>query len=365
MNVLVDLTVLELPATGIARVVTGLYGAVAARHRDIALSGISRRRLRVAPPHGMHCMRIGRALPAPLWRHFVPGHALRTSAASFVHFPWNGGVPRLGAHAGVITTLHDVLPLMIPGYFPDPAAEQQYRTACQRDIDRSNLVVTDSEFSRGEILRHFRIDRDPVVIPCATDIARFTVPRREHPAPYFLYVGGLDARKSLDVLLRVFPRMVAEHALQARLIVTGSARHAPASLRALLDEGVRSGSVEFRDYVDDRELARLYGDALALVYPSRYEGFGLPPLEAMTLGCPVITCRMTSIPEVCGDAAYYIDPAREQSLAEALRDVAQRPELRERLRASGLSRARVFSWARTADMFVRELHAMLDESSPR
>jgi glycosyltransferase involved in cell wall biosynthesis len=355
MKILIDLSVLEMPATGVARVVTGLYKSVAEGYPGILLHGVHRRRLVSDSPAGVRSERIGRYLTAGLWRRFAIPFAARRSGGAFLHFPWNGGVPSLPPAVRVITTMHDVLPLTIPGYFSSDELENRYRQQRQADMDRSTLVVTDSEFSKREIMRHLRVRREPVVIPCATSIAEFAPEPEPVEKKYFLYVGGLDPRKSVDSLLRVFYRLFADGALRSRLVVTGSSRHAPRALVALLDEGLRRGCVELTGYVDDRELARLYAGAIALVYPSQYEGFGMPPIEAMTIGCPVIASRRSSIPEVCGDAALYVDPWSEQGLSEALQILEEDGDLRERFGRDGRTRAAAFSWGRAAESFVRVL----------
>jgi len=362
MKILIDFSVLELPATGVAKVVTGLYGGVARDFPGISLEGVHRRRLLSDPPAGVRRERIGRYLTARLWRRYALPLAARRARDAFLHFPWNGGVPDLPRSVRVITTLHDVLPLTIPGYFSSSEAEDHYRRHRQRDIDLSALVVTDSEFSKREIMRHLRVRREPVVIPCATSIADVAPGPGPGGRSYFLYVGGLDPRKSVDSLLRVFYQLSADGALRSRLIVTGSSRHAPPPLLALLNEGLHRGCVELAGYVDDRALAGLYAGALALVYPSRYEGFGMPPLEAMTIGCPVIATRSTSIPEVCGDAAYYVDPWSERGLAEALRVFEQDGDLRMRFGRDGMRRAAAFSWRRAAETFVHVLEECADGS---
>ena len=110
--------------------------------------------------------------------------------------------------------------------------------------------------------------------------------------------------------------------MAARLVLAGEPHYFSADFRSMVERGRSAGWLEELGYVSDAELAALYGRALALAYPSKYEGFGLPPLEAMVLGCPVITTRGTSLPEVCGDAAVYVDPDDPASLARAVTAVA-------------------------------------------
>ena len=361
MKILVDLTVLELPATGIARVVTGLYQSIALGFRGMELHGVHRRKLVASPPEGVSTRRVGRVLTAELWRRYALPLAARRAGGAIIHFPWNGGVPKLPSTTRVVTTLHDVLPLTIPGYFASVEEETLYRMHRQTDIDRSTLVVTDSEYSKHEIVRHFRVTREPVVIPCATTIAGLSPEPFVAEKEYFLYVGGLDPRKAVDDLLRVFSTLSQEGALRGKLVVAGSVRYAPPPLVALLKKSVDQGCVTVSGYVDDPTLAGLYAGAIALVYPSPYEGFGLPPLEAMAIGCPVITRRETSIPEVCGDAAYYVDPWSDTGLAEALRVFERDGDLRARLGAAGKIRARAFSWERSADAFVGGLRNCISD----
>jgi len=353
MRILVDLTVLELPATGVAKVLTGLYAAIAADFPEITISGIHRRRLAAPLPPGIQARRVGRGLPRQAWRRFAIPYAARFSEGAILHFPWNGEVPSMVQNRLVITTLHDVLPLTIPGFFPNEVSTEKYRQQKQADADRSSVIVTDSEFSKKEIVKHLRLSREPVVVPCATSIGEFRREITPSDKPYFLYVGGLDPRKSVDVLVRVFIQLRREGIIRSRLTVVGSTRHAPPGLIKSLEDGQRQGYIEIRGYVDDIELAGLYSGALALVYPSQYEGFGMPPLEAMTMGCPVVIPRASSLPEVCAEAAYYVEPSGELSLSQAILEIERNPGLRSQLRDAGIKRASLFSWTKAATAFVQ------------
>lgn len=352
------MTVLEMPATGVANVLRGLYDALARVRPGIAVTGIHRRPLATIPPARVDARRIGGLLPSSLWRSLALPYEARRMREPIVHFPWNGRVPRLPKETRTVTTLHDVLPLSIPGYFARDEDREDYRAERRRDALRSTVIVTDSEYSKGEIIRHIQPPREPVVIPCATAIGAHAADPTPGSRSYFLYVGGLDPRKSVDTLLDVFGRLRREGSLSANLVVAGSSRHAPPALAAQLRDAVAGGYAEAPGYVSDAELARLYRGALALVYPSRYEGFGMPPLEAMTLGCPVIAARACSIPEVCGDAAVYIEPWSPRGIAEAMQRLEQDAPLRERLRREGIARAAQFSWERAADAFVRLLEGL-------
>ncbi len=356
MKLLLDATVLEFPATGVAKVTLGLYAACRRQDPTLEVAALHRRPLTAPLPPGIRSSQRGSFLPFSLWhRLYLPATTLGIENA-VMHFPWNGNVPRLRRSTTVLTTLHDVLPLIIPGYFPDIAGESRYRKERQTDISRTDLLLTDSEYSKQEILKNFQVHRDPVVIPFGPTLDSRAIPSPvADRAGYFLYVGGYDPRKGLQQLLMAFLGLHKEQKLHTKLILTGSKLRVSETFRQLVAEGVGMGAVEERGYVPDDILASLYANATALVYPSKYEGFGLPPLEAMALGCPVITTRGTSLPEVCGDAAYYIDADSLENIALSLVDFETNRELRTAYSAKGKAQSAKFTWDRAAATFLGAL----------
>ena len=256
-------------------------------------------------------------------------------------------------------TLHDVLPLLVPNYLSSPTRIKRYRRHIQKNIQRAHLVITDSEFSKTQILKEFEIDHEPVVVYPASPL-RFNDQahaRRETPDEYFLYCGGYDKRKGIEELAATFVRLWETEGFQVPLLMAGEAHHYSEKLALLLEAGKKSGAIRELGYVSDAELVGLYQNALALIYPSRYEGFGLPPLEAMTAGCPVITYALTSIPEVCGDAALYLDPDDDSSLEKAVESLATNAELRRRMSAQGRIQAQKFSWRESGQVFLNAVNA--------
>jgi alpha-1,3-rhamnosyl/mannosyltransferase len=169
---------------------------------------------------------------------------------------------------------------------------------------------------------------------------------------YFIYMGGYHPRKNIHKLVKIFIDLHEKKALSAKLILTGNIHYYSPELKRVIDRGRDLGIVRELGYVSDIELKKLVSGAIALAYPSKYEGFGLPPLEAMALGCPVITTRGTSIPEICEDAVYYIDPDNEGEFADGLIALDSDDPLRERLKAKGFLQAAKFSWERTAKAFL-------------
>ncbi len=352
MRILVDGEVFQHTQTGVAKVTRGLYGALLRGGGSLEVDFVCRRGSLAVPPPGVSSIPVPAGIPTRLWRSVVVPMICLHRRPDVVHYPWNG---RVGPFLSplVVTTIHDVLPLIIPRYFADEEEEVRYRTAMSRDIARSHIIVTDSEFSRNEIQRHFHPSVEPVVVSPATDIAQVKADdERDYRDKYFLYVGGYDRRKGVEELLRVFREGHSSRKLQQRLILTGEPGHVTEACTKLIREGRERGMIEERGYVDEAQLAALYRHATALVYPSRYEGFGLPPLEAMALGCPVVTTSGTSLREVCGDAAVYIDPADTAAFLDVLCILEGDADFRRDLIQRGLRQARHFSWEESAVRFL-------------
>jgi len=304
----------------------------------------------------------GRCLSESAWRKlFLPLYVALLKPEA-VHFPWNGNVPNGLSNTKVITTLNDVLPLVIPGYFKSDMDKETYCRRVQTDIDRTDLLVTISEYSKNEIINNFSVKSEPVVIPLGPTL-QFEYSKLcqdvRHCGDYFVYVGGYDSRKGIDKLIKIFISLHREKNISSKLVLSGSKNYYSAEFKRLVDEGVQLGIIEEKGYVSDDELARLLMNSIALVYPSQYEGFGLPPLEAMALGCPVITTRCTAIPEVCGDAACYINPNDEKSFADGIVALINGKELQQRLRDKGLKQAAKYTWELAANKFHRSLSHVL------
>jgi len=358
MNIVFDATVLELPFTGIAKTSLLLYRECLARETDLTIAGLHRKPVAGTVPSGVRLVRCGRMFSGSYWRSSVFPRQAKRRAAQVVHFPWNGGVPDNLGSCLVTTTIHDILPLEVPGSFRNQQDELRYRHDRQRDIERSHILFTDSEYSKRQIMSQFTLRYEPIVNyfgPTIENSPHATLPAALGGRPYLLYLGGYDRRKGIVELLQVFLELHRQQQLHCRLLLAGKAHYFSDELKALIVEGTQTGAVHELGYVPDPELAVLLRNALALVYPSRFEGFGLPPLEAMHVGCPVVTTPFTSIPEVCGEAALYIDPSDKRSFGEALVSVQRDETLRAILREKGREQAAKFSWGKTADTFLATL----------
>jgi glycosyltransferase involved in cell wall biosynthesis len=257
--------------------------------------------------------------------------------ADLVHGP-DFAVPYLKRRPSVLT-LHDLSPWMNEDWHH--AAERvRRRTPLLFELGLATMVITPGEKVRRAAIERFHLPPERVVsVPEAA--ARWFKPERPKSGetaaqpPYFLFVGTLEPRKNLETLIAAWREARRFHGVD--LVLAGRRRADAPEIRE--EPGLRLAGE-----VADDELPALYSGALAFVYPSLYEGFGLPVLEAMQCGAPVIASR--AVEEAAGDAAVYADTAAE--LTAAMGEAASRPEFVESLRARSLARAREFSWERTA-----------------
>jgi glycosyltransferase involved in cell wall biosynthesis len=268
-----------------------------------------------------------------------------------------------------VVTIHDCIHLRFPGDLPGIAARVYARAAMKAAVGRSSRILTVSEASRREILDFFDVSPGKIeVIYNAIDDLFWSSPTEAEVAgvrdryrldtAFVLYVGNVKPHKNLPRLIDAFG-IVRRGGLDAmRLIVVGQDGSKPSVLDRAVHNGSPDDRVRFLGFVPDRTLAILYRLAAAFVCPSLHEGFGLPPLEAMASGTPVVTSNAPALVEVTGGAAQLVDPYDVGSIAAGLRSVLTDRELADRLRQKGLARAREFSWERSAAR-TREVYRMI------
>lgn len=273
-----------------------------------------------------------------------------------------------------VVTIHDLIPVILPAY-RGSVLVRLYTRLVALAARYADAIITDSEFSRGNITRHLGVSETAVrVVPLAVEESYWSVEERwvsgarrhyELPARYILYLGGFDQRKNVPALIRAFARVRAALDQAYVLVIAG---HPPQCRSRLFPDPQQEveklglqDAVTFIGWVAEADKPLLYAGASLFVYPSLYEGFGLPPLEAMASGTPVVTSNVASIPEVVGDAAVLVDPTDEQALAEAMVRVLTDPALQAELRHQGQARAKGFTWERTA----RETLAVYQEVAGR
>jgi glycosyltransferase involved in cell wall biosynthesis len=289
-------------------------------------------------PRRIRAMALATAFPGRIRREFSSGNP------EALHFPLTIAIPRrTGVPAA--TTVHDLQHEFFPEFFS--RAELAYRRiAYKAAVRESQLVIAMSKHVAETIVERLGVQPQRVrVIHLGIDLEMLH-PVEVEREPILLYPANGWRHKNHASLLDAFARL--RHARpELRLVLTGSG----------LEKLPAAPGVDVRGYIPRDDLVRLYQTASALVFPSLYEGFGLPPLEAMACGCPVAVARAGALPEICGDAASYFDPTDADAIAEAVNELLSDPE---RSVERGLERAQAFSWdecARHHDDVYEELLA--------
>ena len=349
------------PAAGVRRYTTELFGALA------ACAGITV--VAVGPPasaqvpDGVERVAAAGSLPTnPGWMMTGLPRAARAARVDLFHAP-SYTAPLRGLRP-LVVTIHDVSYARHPEWYPyrrDPVRRWFYRQSARA----ADAIVTDSEFSRREIVAAYGIAAERIhVVPLAAAAAfspgeSGALPRGV-PSRFVLHVGDVHARRNLPMLARALARLRQRRPdlCDVALVLAGVDRGSGGELREITKHIPGDPLVTFAGSVDERVLVSLYRAAVALVYPSRYEGFGLPVLEAMACGTPVIAADAGSIPEVAGGAAVLLGPDDEVGWTEAMERVLRDRAHREALSASGLRRASGFSWRRTAEETARVYRAL-------
>jgi glycosyltransferase involved in cell wall biosynthesis len=302
---------------------------------------------------------IGQRDSVMLWRDPAPDFRDRIGRPDVVHSNFYFCPPVLRP-ARLVYTVHDLVSLDHPEYLVE-----ENRVNCATGLFdasiRADLVIAVSDFTRGRFLEWFP-HYPPGRVRTVREGSRFGPghPRRPPAAgpplvsgEFFLTVGTLEPRKNLRRVLKAYARLRRERNEVRPLVVAGPDGWMEDDLPAAAAEMGLQDAVHFAGYVDDPTLCWLYANCLVFVYVSLAEGFGLPPLEAMSLGAPVLASSTSSLPEVCGDAALFVDPADERGLFDALSRLAGERALREGLRERALAQASRYSWDATARETLR------------
>ena len=265
-----------------------------------------------------------------------------------------------------VVTIHDCIHLMFPQYLPNRAAYAYARGTMWSAAKRSDRILTVSEASKRDILHFFNVPPEKIAVvyngiderfsiePSPEDMARVRE-RFQLDHGFVLYAGTIKPHKNLVRLIEAFAALRKGEFRDLKLLIIGDEISKLPSLRRAVHSHKLHKHVRFLGFLPDEALAALYRLAAVFVFPSLYEGFGLPPLEAMASGTPVVTSNVSSLPEVAGDAAILVDPYDVGSIVDGVRRVLTDPVLADELRRKGLARARDFSWersvARTHDIY--------------
>lgn len=302
-----------------------------------------------------------------------PNYSLREQ----IHVPWVVmrekpdiyHAPHYVLPAGVrcrkVVTIHDCIHLMFPQYLPNRAAYAYAKTTMWTAARRSDRILTVSEASKRDILHFFNVAPEKVsvvynaiddrfaIVPRPEDVARVRE-RYQLDQRFVLYVGNIKPHKNLVRLIETFAELRTDDSFDdLKLLIIGDEISKLPALRRAVHRYKLHKFVRFLGYLPDDILAILYRLANVFVFPSLYEGFGLPPLEAMASGTPVVTSNVSSLPEVTGDAALLVDPYDVDSIVSGITRVLKDPALAADMRQKGYARAREFSWERSVQQTLR------------
>jgi glycosyltransferase involved in cell wall biosynthesis len=345
----VDATPLLGMQTGVGVSVAGFIAAASMDPGlDLVAYGLSASAGRSLPDVLPGAVRAGRAIPIPAtallraWERFDHPVVERWTGPVDVVHGTNFVVPP-SRRAARLVTVHDLTSV----HFPELCSPTslRYPGLIRRALGQGASVHTVSQSMADEIVDHFRIDPERVhVVHNGLTPLPPPRPRDETTPPYILALGTTEPRKGLPDLVAAFDR-IAGSLPDLQLTIAGPSGWGEDALEAARRSARHAGRIHRIGWVEDR--STLIAGARLLAYPSLYEGFGLPPLEAMSLGVPVVTTTAGAIPEVVGEAAFLVAPRSPAALAEALLAAATDATTRERLIPAGLERARLFSWQRS------------------
>lgn len=275
--------------------------------------------------------------------------------AGLVHYP--ASVGNVLGLDGMVVTVHDLAVLVRPEWFKAGRAAY-YRLAISRSARLAKRVIADSEATARDLRERLRVPAERIdVVPLGVDESLAPAPGPEQarvraqyalPERYFLYLGTLEPRKNVARLVRAWSRVAEE--CDADLVLAGRYGWKVEPILREVLASPQTARIRLPGFIARDDMDAVMSGAQAFLWPSLYEGFGLPPLEAMACGVPVLTSNTSSLPEAVGDAAITVDPEDEDAIADAVRRLAQDDALRARLREAGLQRAAQFTWRRTAEL---------------
>lgn len=296
------------------------------------------------------------------WFEWALPRVLRREQADVFFSP--DGYASLRARTPTVLTIHDLAFEHYPEQVPY-LVRQYYQYYTPRFCARAQRLLTVSSFTAQDIAQRYGLDAAKIAVcgnggragfqPLAEAGKQQARQRYSQGLPYFLYLGAIHPRKNVHRLIAAFTRFKASSGSNAQLLIGGRMAWQSGPVEQAYEQSAAKSSIQFLGFVPDEDLPSLLGGALAFVYPSLFEGFGLPILEAMQAEVPVITSNTSSMPEVAGPAALLVEPSDEAALASAMQRMAGEPQLRSRLVALGREQRQRFSWERCTEVVYQNL----------
>lgn len=290
------------------------------------------------------------------YSHVFVARVLQQTKLDVFHSPAN--VLPLSYHGRFVVTVHDLAIYQHPEWFP-PKQDFSIKVLVPKSVAKADAVIAVSQSTANDLHRQFKVKRDKVSViyegvthlkPPTKLAVRQYVKRWKLPDRYLLYIGTLEPRKNIAGLIQAFDQLAVRHPKRyagIQLVIAGAKGFRFQDNYQAIQQA-KSGGIRYLGYVSATDKRQLLAGAEGFIFPSLYEGFGLPVLEAMAAGIPVITSSVASLPEVAGKAAILIDPNSQLSLQRAIERLVSQPALRKRLSKLGITQAAKFSWEQCA-----------------
>lgn len=352
MNILFDAGIMNGNFVGIAKSTWYLYDNCHRLCEDFHAYGFNTRRIQDYPEAGITL--IGRKSKRKLLAF------AREKNIKIVHYPTNLITWPILSPLKIVLTVHDLIPYEDKDYFACQLRKQWYLARTRFGLKQADLVTTVSNYSRQAIFDFTGGQVSPIPIYWSFTLPDVFPGNACSDSRYFLYVGGYDRRKGLDILVQTFLDMKQKGLTESKLVLAGGPRPLDAETDALIHSGVGNGSIVQTGYVSDEELCSLYANAVCAVYLSAMEGFGLPVIEAMKYGCPIVTTRKTSLPEIGGDAACYVDRNNTAELIEILLRLEGDSAFRQERIQAGKENLKRFDWDVSARNYLEALGSLME-----
>jgi len=287
--------------------------------------------------------------------------------ADIIHFFYNMSFPFFSKVPSLLT-VHDVIPFTFReamGFFSNKFL---YKPGIRMACRLNDMIATVSDFSKQDIANKVGVPADKIRIipnglrepnPADKSLEQELKIRFELEDSFILNVGGIHERKNIVRLIHAFSRLIKLHDYSGKLLITGAVSGAPyqKKMKRICDAAILETSMErkivFTGFVSENELDSLFRMAEFLIYPSLYEGFGIPILEAMKLSLPVITSNLTAMPEVASDVAYLVNPNSIEEMTTAMFTLLHDENLRKEMKQNGVKRAQSYTWQNTSEMYMR------------
>ena len=310
-------------------------------------------------------------IPYPIWEQCMLPQWARRDQLDLLHSPANTAPLRLPLRTRLLITVHDVMYLLPPKLLPRPLAWRQRLGNAYRKwivpaaVRRADGLLAVSNFTKQQVVDLLRADPSTIQVVYEGIEMPADLPRESPSDAYILALGAHDPRKNTARIIEAYAQLRRSGKIREKLVIVGLRNWQSSPFLNLARKLRIEKDILFRDYVSDAELVDCYAAARCLLYPSLYEGFGLPPLEAMAQGTPVIASAVTSIPEIAGDAAWYVDPHSTDSIKDGLLRLLQDECLRSTLIAKGRAQAARFTWENTVAGTLQAYNGLHEENARR